>query len=127
MRPFDSAVHFDYSQSMKATNAVAALAALAQEIRLDVFKLLVQRGADGIPAGEIAEQLEIPPPTLSFHLAQLRHAGLIQVRREGRSLIYAADYDRMNALLRFLAENCCAGMPASRQSATKKKTERTRP
>ena len=94
---------------METKDAVAALAALAQDSRLDVFRLLVQTGPDGIAAGEVAERLEIAPATLSFHLAQLRHAGLIAMRRDGRSLIYSADYDGMNALMGFLTENCCGG------------------
>jgi ArsR family transcriptional regulator len=94
---------------MESKTAVAALSALAQENRLDVFRLLVQAGAAGLPAGQIAERLGIAAPTLSFHLAQLKHAGLVHQRREGRSLIYATNYDGMNALMGFLTENCCAG------------------
>lgn len=92
---------------MEINDVVPALAALAQENRLQVFRLLVETGTEGVAAGQIAEQLGIPSPTLSFHLAQLRHAGLVVVRREGRSLIYAANYERMNALIGFLTENCC--------------------
>jgi ArsR family transcriptional regulator len=99
---------------MEKVEAIAALAALAQDNRLDVFRLLVRTGIDGLAAGQIAERLEIPPPTLSFHLAQLRHAGLVQVRRDGRSLIYAADYDGMNGLMEFLTDNCCAGATSCR-------------
>ena len=74
----------------------------------------MQAGADGLPAGEVAERLGIASPTLSFHLAQLRHAGLVHMRREGRSLIYAANYDGMRALMGFLTENCCGkGHPAA--------------
>jgi DNA-binding transcriptional ArsR family regulator len=94
---------------MKTSDAVAALGALAQDNRLDVFRLLVQAGAEGMAAGDIAERLKISPPTLSFHLAQLRQAGLLVMRRDGRSLIYSADYDGMNELMGFLTENCCAG------------------
>ena len=94
---------------METKDAVAALGALAQESRLEVFRLLVQAGPDGLPAGQIAERLKLASPTLSFHLAQLKHAGLIQAKRDGRSLIYAADYDGMNELMAFLTENCCAG------------------
>jgi DNA-binding transcriptional ArsR family regulator len=97
---------------METSSAVAALGALAQENRLDVFRLLVQAGPDGVPAGEIGERLGVAPATLSFHLAQLRHAGLIGMRREGRSLIYSANYDSMNALMGFLTENCCRGSAA---------------
>lgn len=94
---------------MEISDAVAALGALAQDNRLDVFRLLVQAGPEGMAAGDIAERLKISPPTLSFHLAQLRQAGLLAMRRDGRSLIYSADYDGMNALMDFLTENCCAG------------------
>ncbi|MDP2334161.1 MAG: metalloregulator ArsR/SmtB family transcription factor [Reyranella sp.] len=99
---------------MEATAAVPALAALAQEHRLDVFRLLVQAGLDGLPPGQIAERLKIAPPTLSFHLAQLRHAGLLQVRRDGRSLIYTVNYDAMNGLMEFLTDNCCGSDAACR-------------
>jgi ArsR family transcriptional regulator len=94
---------------METLDAVAALGALAQDNRLDVFRLLVQAGPEGMAAGDIAERLKISPPTLSFHLAQLRQAGLLAMRRDGRSLIYSADYDGMNELMGFLTENCCAG------------------
>jgi ArsR family transcriptional regulator len=94
---------------METSDAVAALGALAQDNRLDVFRLLVQAGPEGMAAGDIAERLKISPPTLSFHLAQLRQAGLLAMRRDGRSLIYSADYDGMNELMGFLTENCCAG------------------
>ena len=92
---------------MESKTAVAALSALAQENRLEVFRLLVQAGAPGLPAGQIADKLGIAAPTLSFHLAQLKHAGLVHQRREGRSLIYATNYDGMNALMGFLTDNCC--------------------
>jgi ArsR family transcriptional regulator, arsenate/arsenite/antimonite-responsive transcriptional repressor len=98
---------------METDTAVAALAALAQQNRLEVFRLLVQTGATGLPAGRIAERLGIAAPTLSFHLAQLRHAGLVQMRRDGRSLIYAVNYDGMNGLMEFLTDNCCAGDAAA--------------
>src|ERR1700761_9589844 len=94
---------------MKKTDVVTALAALAQDSRLDVFRLLVQSGPDGMAAGGISERLDIAPATLSFPLAQLRHADLIAVRRDGRSLIYSANYDGMNDLMGFLTENCCGG------------------
>ena len=97
---------------MEKTSAVAALAALAQDSRLDVYRLLVQAGPDGMPAGKVADTLGIPPNTLTFHFDRLRQADLITVRREGRSMIYAARYDTMNALLAFLTENCCAGEPS---------------
>ena len=97
---------------MKKSNTVAALAALAQDNRLDVYRLLVQAGPEGIPAGEIADALGIAPNTLTFHFDRLRMAGLVSVRREGRSMIYAARYETMNALLGYLTENCCQGRAA---------------
>lgn len=97
---------------MEKLDAIAALAALAQESRLDIFRLLVQAGADGLPAGQIGERLGLPSATLSFHLNQLKQAGLVTFRREGRSLIYMAEYPAMNALLGYLTENCCQGNPA---------------
>lgn len=97
---------------MEKTHAVAALAALAQDNRLDVFRLLVQAGPDGLSAGRIAEALDLAPNTLTFHFDRLRHAGLVSVRREGRAMIYAARFETMNDLLGYLTENCCAGAPA---------------
>jgi ArsR family transcriptional regulator len=94
---------------MKGPQAVAALGALAQEHRLALFRLLVQAGADGMPAGAVAEALGVPNSSLSFHLAQLHRAGLVRQERRGRSLIYSADYGAMNALVAYLMENCCAG------------------
>src|SRR5258707_15320835 len=96
---------------MEKSNAVAALAALAQDNRLDVFRLLVEAGPEGRPAGEIAGVLKLAPNTLPFHFDRLRMAGLVTVRRDGRSMIYAAQFDRMNALVAFLTENCCGGAP----------------
>lgn len=98
---------------MEKITALAALSALAQDTRLDIFRLLVQAGGAGMAAGTIGERLGLPGPTLSFHLNQLRHAGLITVRRESRSLIYAAEYRSMNDLLAYLTENCCAGDAAA--------------
>ncbi len=89
--------------------AVVALGALAQEHRLSLFRLLVQAGPDGLPAGAIAEKLGVPNSSLSFHLAQLRGAGLISQERQHRSLIYRASYPAMNALVDYLTENCCGG------------------
>ena len=94
---------------MDQINAVAKLGALAQENRLAIFRLLVEAGPAGLPAGAIGERLGLPGPTLSFHLSQLKQAGLVACRREGRSLIYAADFPAMNALVGFLTENCCRG------------------
>jgi ArsR family transcriptional regulator len=93
---------------MKAVEAVEALTALAQESRLAIFRLLVRYGMEGLPAGKVAEALKVPPPTLSFHLSQLSHAGLVRSRRDGRQVSYSADFERMNALLRYLTENCCS-------------------
>jgi DNA-binding transcriptional ArsR family regulator len=93
--------------NVELSEAAAALGALAQESRLAVFRLLVQRGPRGLAAGEIAERLRIPAPTLSFHLSQLAHAALVRSRREGRSIIYAADYEGMQRLMGFLTEHCC--------------------
>ena len=94
---------------MEAPEAVTALSALAQEHRLALFRLLVQAGAEGMAAGALAERLGIPNSSLSFHLAGLARAGLIGQERQGRSLVYRADYGRMNDLLSYLMENCCAG------------------
>jgi ArsR family transcriptional regulator, arsenate/arsenite/antimonite-responsive transcriptional repressor len=94
---------------MEKTDAVAALAALAQDNRLDVYRLLVQAGPRGMPAGAVAEALDLAPNTLTFHFDRLRVAGLVSVRREGRSMIYAARYEAMNGLIAFLTENCCQG------------------
>jgi DNA-binding transcriptional ArsR family regulator len=94
---------------MEKTDAVAALGALAQDNRLDVFRLLVQAGPAGRPAGEIAAALGVPRNTLSFHFDRLRFAGLVSVRRNGRSMIYSANFDAMTALVSYLTENCCGG------------------
>lgn len=98
---------------MNIDAAVAALGALAQEHRLALFRLLVQAGDDGLPAGAIAGKLGIPNSSLSFHLAQLRGAGLITQERQHRSLIYRANYPAMNGLVDYLTENCCAGADCS--------------
>ena len=95
---------------------IRALGALAQEHRLAAFRLLVQAGADGLPAGLIAERLGVPASSMSFHLAQLAHAGLVTQRRESRSIIYTADYAAMNRLMGYLTENCCAGVPCSTEA-----------
>jgi DNA-binding transcriptional ArsR family regulator len=94
---------------MEKEAVIAALAALAQETRLDAFRLLVQAGPGGLAAGAIAEALSVPSATLSFHLKELKSAGVVECRREGRSLIYSPDFAAMNALLSFLTENCCTG------------------
>ena len=117
---------------MDRSDAVAALAALAQEHRLEVYRLLVQAGPAGMAAGGVASVLEIAPNTLSFHFDRLRHAGLVSVARQGRSLIYAARYETMTSLLAYLTENCCAGKtelcaPAvcSPPKPTRKRTKET--
>ena len=104
---------------MKRDQAVSALAALAQDNRLDVFRLLVQAGSDGMPAGRVAGALGLAPNTLTFHFDRLRDAGLVTVRRDGRSMIYAARFETMNGLLAFLTENCCQGAPCTPEAACK--------
>jgi DNA-binding transcriptional ArsR family regulator len=94
---------------MKTSQAVVALEALAQDSRLGIFRLLVEAGGEGLPAGQIARRMSLPAATLSFHLSQLKHAGLIACLRQGTSLIYSADFEAMNALVGFLTENCCGG------------------
>ena len=93
---------------METKTAVASLAALAQETRLAIYRLLVERGPTGVSAGEIGAELGIAPATLSFHLKELSHAGLIASRQEGRFIFYSANFGQMNALVGFLTENCCA-------------------
>ena len=94
---------------MKSTEVITALAALAQETRLNVYRLLVEQGPSGMAAGEIAETIGIAPAALSFHLKELAHARLVTARQDGRFIFYAADFAAMNRLLGFLTENCCAG------------------
>ena len=104
---------------MESGIAVEALGALAQESRLQVYRLLVQAGPEGLPATVIAERIGIPPNTLSFHLKTLSHADLVHSRQEGRFIYYSANYEQMNALLGFLTENCCGGrscVPAAPQA-----------
>ena len=96
---------------METPIAVAALAALAHTTRLDAFRLLIRSGPEGIAAGEIAAGLGVPAPTLSFHLKELVHAGLVHSWREHRFIRYAADYDMMRQLMTFLSEDCCDGRP----------------
>jgi DNA-binding transcriptional ArsR family regulator len=102
---------------MKSATAVDALGALAQEHRLALFRLLVQTGDKGLPAGAIADALGIPNSSLSFHLAQLRNAGLVLQERQHRSLIYRANYPAMNSLVGYLMENCCAGADCGTEAA----------
>lgn len=93
---------------MKSSDAISALGALASEARLSVFRLLVKRGPDGYTPSELSDRLSVPAPTLSFHLKELVHADLIVSRREGRNLYYSPNFERMNALVEFLTENCCS-------------------
>ena len=102
---------------MKAGDAVSALSALAQEHRLALFRLLVQAGEAGMPAGAIAERLGVPNSSLSFHLAQLHRTGLVKQERRHRSLIYRANYAAMNGLVAYLMENCCAGADCGTETA----------
>jgi DNA-binding transcriptional ArsR family regulator len=96
---------------METKTAVSALAALAQETRLSAFRLLVQAGPKGLPAGDLGQRLSVPPATLSFHLKELSHAALVTSRQEGRFVYYAANFEHMAALMSFLTQNCCNGMP----------------
>jgi DNA-binding transcriptional ArsR family regulator len=103
--------HFDIFRNMKDTHVIGALGALAQATRLGAFRALVAAGPDGIAAGDLARALDVPPPTLSFHLRDLENAGLIASTREGRSIRYTADFEAMTALVGFLTDNCCGGKP----------------
>jgi len=111
VKQLTATLHFDILQSMKIKDAVAALSALAQESRLEVFRLLVPLGEEGLAAGEIAEQLKIAPATLTFHLKELCHARLLKSHREGRSIIYALRPEGMRGLMEFISEDCCQGQP----------------
>lgn len=106
---------------MKKDAALTALGALAHEHRLAAFRLLMQAGPEGLAAGAIADALDLPASSLSFHLAHLTRAGLIQQRRESRSLIYSADFDSMNGLVGFLTENCCGGRSCAPASLKKRR------
>jgi len=112
---------------------MAALGALAHESRLDVFRYLMRQGAQGAAAGELAARLGLPGATLSFHLNALRHAHLVRKRRDGRSIIYTADFEAMNAVLAYLTENCCQGqeedcaIPLCDMGTTRAVTARKRP
>ncbi len=113
---------------MEIKSAAQSLAALGHETRLGIFRLLIQAGPGGVNAGHICEKLEIPPATLSFHLAHLSRVGLIYGRQEGRFIYYVADYAAMNALLRYLTDNCCLGgqcLPKSAAIPTMIKRRRT--
>jgi ArsR family transcriptional regulator len=103
---------------MKAPEAVTALAALAHAYRLAIYRMLVQAGPEGLPAGEIASRLKLPPSSLTFHLQALQRAGLITQERMSRQLIYAADFGTMNSLVGYLTENCCAQSASADYNAT---------
>jgi ArsR family transcriptional regulator, arsenate/arsenite/antimonite-responsive transcriptional repressor len=109
---------------MQSVQVIRALGALAQEHRLAAYRLLVQAGAAGIPAGVLADRLGVPPSSMSFHLSQLANAGLVTQRRESRSIIYSADYGAMTGLMGFLTENCCGGASCDDAPACKPVTER---
>ena len=96
---------------MQIRQAVAALSALAQETRLATYRLLVEAGPEGVAAGQIADALSVAPPALSFHLKELSYAKLVSSRQEGRFIYYTADFEQMAALMTFLTQNCCRGMP----------------
>ncbi len=102
---------------MKTKDAVSVLSALAQEVRLDTFRALVEAGREGMSAGSIARTLDIPAATLSFHLKELKFAGIVDCRRDGRSLIYSPNFDAMTELLGFLTKNCCQGTAARKKLA----------
>jgi DNA-binding transcriptional ArsR family regulator len=108
---------------MDTKSAIRALGALAQDTRLAIFRMLVERGPEGLAAGAIAEALDLAPSSLSFHLAQLSHAGLVIQRRESRSLIYSVDFDAMGELMGYLTENCCGGNPAACLPAVRPSTK----
>jgi ArsR family transcriptional regulator, arsenate/arsenite/antimonite-responsive transcriptional repressor len=112
---------FYNSRHMESKIAVEALGALAQDSRLQVYRLLVQAGLEGMAASEIAERLCVPANTLSFHLKTLSHAGLLLSRQEGRFIYYSANYEQMNALLGFLTENCCGGRSCIPVAAPRKR------
>jgi len=107
------------------TQAVDALAALANESRLAIYRLLVESGPQGLAAGRIAERLDLPPATLSFHLAHLARTGLVRSRQDGRFVIYSADFQNMNALVGYLTENCCAGRRCAPSTTRKGKSNET--
>jgi ArsR family transcriptional regulator len=105
----DNIRYFHNDGNMKNSDVVNALAALAQDSRLNVFRLLVKQGPEGLAAGVIGQKLGLPPATLSFHLKELSHAGLLISRQESRYIIYSANFQAMNGLLAYLTENCCGG------------------
>jgi len=111
---------------MKTPQAVKALAALAQDTRLAIYRMLVQQGPEGLSAGTIAERLDLPGATLSFHLKELAHAGMVDSRQDGRFVIYSANYEQMNGLLAYLTENCCQGQGCLTECAPQPQHKRKR-
>ena len=109
---------------MKVPQAVKALAALAQDTRLAIYRMLVQQGPEGMSAGAIAERLDLPPATLSFHLKELANAGMVESRQDGRFIFYSANYGQMNGLLEFLTENCCQGRACTPARAPQQQRKR---
>ena len=131
MGSLDVRRYYHYSGNVETSQIIDALSALAQATRLAVYRLLVESGPEGLPAGAIGEKLELPPATLSFHLAHLARAGLLRSRQDGRFIIYSADFENMNRLVGYLTENCCGGAscaPAQRPpSAMKGKSHEATP
>ena len=119
--------YFDYYLKMETKDAVTTLAALAQDSRLAIFRALVQAGPAGLAAGRISELTGIPPSSLSFHLKELSHAGMVDSQPSGRFVIYTANFTTMNALLGFLTENCCGGNPCSPVCTPACESEQSRP
>jgi ArsR family transcriptional regulator len=115
--------HFHDTGNMEIRDAIKSLAALAHNSRLEIYRLLVQKGPQGLAASAIAEKIGLPNATLSFHIKGLTHAGLVNARQDGRFIYYAADYSAMNDLVGYLTENCCGGQ-ACVPVATKHKGER---
>ena len=111
---------------MKTPQAVKALAALAQDTRLAIYRLLVQQGPGGLSAGTIADRLNLAGATLSFHLKELAHAGMVEPRQDGRFVYYSANYDQMNGLLAYLTENCCQGEGCTTECAPQAQLKRKR-
>ena len=111
---------------MKTPQAVKALAALAQDTRLAIYRLLVQQGPEGLSAGAIAQRLALPAATLSFHLKELANAGMVESRQAGRFVFYSANYDQMNGLLGYLTQNCCQGQNCMTESAPQLQLKRKR-
>ncbi|MGH9697528.1 MAG: ArsR/SmtB family transcription factor [Bryobacteraceae bacterium] len=109
---------------METTIALSALAGLAQETRLAIFRLLVEKGPEGLAAGDIAERLDLPNATLSFHLKEMAHAGLLEPRQAGRFIYYSANYSTMNGLVAYLTENCCRGVSCDIACAPRSRTKR---